>query len=304
MPTPTSARLLAALALVAGGLLANPPILAATASQDAISDPLAAGLPDGRAVLERAVEAMGGREAFARVRSLTCDLVIGMPGGELEIEAHSIEPDRLSLRLKATLQRRVEARMLKHGDVAWMTMQPLDSELQPIGEPTLLPQIPTEDLRRFGAAVRAHWMVLRLLEDYETIRTVAIEPFQEQPALKVRVTDPRTPRGREAAAGDRFLFVSLADGMPLGIDAPSGSPDDARQVLEFKEPETFGDLRLWTRMVGTNGPVQQSFIFRGIRFNEVTEDRFAIPAAVAAREAARKDAAPATPGAGGEGGRP
>ncbi|MHC4810739.1 MAG: hypothetical protein ACYTEV_10300 [Planctomycetota bacterium] len=303
MPLPGPVRLLAAALL--GGALTATAAAAGTSFQDPGLDPLAAGLPDGRAVLERAVEAMGGREAFERVRSLTADLVIGMPGGELEMEARSIDPDRLSLRLKATLERPVEARMLKHGTVAWMTMQSLDSELQPLGEPTLLPQIPTADLKRFGAAVRAHWMVLRLLEDYASMQSVAIEPFQEQPALKVRVTEPRTPRGRAAAEGERFLFVSLADGMPLGIDAPTGAADGSRQVLEFKEPQTFGDLRLWTRMVGTNGPVQQSFIFRSISFNDVPEDLFAIPPAVAAREAARAAESPATPGGSSEsGGRP
>ena len=302
MRLPAPVRLFTAAALLGGTLAAVPPASGAAPSQDAGPDPFTSALPDGRAVLERAVEAMGGREAFERVRSLTTDLVVGMSGGELEMEARSIDPYRLSLRLKATLDRPVEARMLKHGAVAWMTMQPLDSELQPLGEPTLLPQIPTEDLKRFGAAVRAHWMVQRMLEDYATIRTVGIESFQDQPALKVRATDPRTPRGRAAAEGERFLFISLADGMPLGIDAPSGSPDGSRQVLEFKEPQTFGELRLWTRMVGTNGPVQQSFIFRSISFNDVPEDLFAIPAAVAAREAARATEKPSAPT--GEGTRP
>jgi hypothetical protein len=273
----------AALALLAPFAPAFAPEAAAQAPDPTA---IAAGLPDGRVVLERAVDAMGGQEAFDAVESLAMQLVIGLPNGELAMEALSMGEDRLSLRLKASLDRRVEALMIKNTDVAWMTMQPLDEELAPVGEPQLLPQIPTRELREFGSAVRAHWMILRMLEDYETIRSTEITQFEEQAALKIRIADPRTERGKAAAPGDRFLYISLADGMPLGIDAPVQGPDAPRQVLAFKDVVQFGDLRLWTRMVGTRGPLRQSFVFKDIVFNAVPKQAFAVPEAVKAREAA------------------
>ncbi len=251
---------------------------------------LAAGLPDGRAVLERAVEAMGGQEAFDAVTSMAVDLIMTIPTGEMRLEALSRGSDQLSVRFRASLEAPIEARIVKNGDVAWATMQPLNDELEPIGEATLVPQTPMRELRQFSFAVRAHWMIHRTLEDYETIETVEITQFQEQPALRVRIADPRTERGRAQAAGDRFLYVSLSDGMPLGIDAPIEGEDDPRQVLAFKDVKEFGDLRLFTRMTGTRGPVRQSFIFERIDFNVVPPTVFAVPERVRAREAARREA--------------
>ena len=115
----------------------------------------------------------------------------------------------------------------------------------------------------------------------------------------MRIADPRTERGRAQAAGDRFLYVSLSDGMPLGIDAPIEGDDDPRQVLSFKDVREFGDLRLFTRMTGTRGPVRQSFIFENIDFNVVPPTVFAVPEDVRAREAARREAEGNGSGAGG-----
>ena len=263
-------------------------------------DPAAmtAGLPDGRAVLERAVEAMGGQEAFDAITSVAVDLVMTVPTGEMRVEALAGEADQLSVRFTVELQSPVQARMVKNGDVAWATMQPLDDELEPIGEPQLMPQAPSRELRQFGFAVRAHWMVLRMLEDYETIRTVEITQFEDQAALRVRVSDPRTDRAREQAPGDRFLYVSLADGLPLGIDAPVEGEGEPRQILAFKDVREFGDLRLFTRMTGSRGTARQSFVFESIDFNVVPAAAFAVPEEVRRREAARREAQAAAGGAG------
>ncbi|MFK7961333.1 MAG: hypothetical protein AB8G96_12510 [Phycisphaerales bacterium] len=276
---------------------ANTVAIAPAASQSA------PGLADGRALLEKSIDAMGGREAFKQIRSAEMDISLGTPNGPLPINARMMPPEMVSITMSAQMPNPVEVRMVRNGEATWMEVQALDIEGQPVGERQVTPRVPRTQMDQFATVVRIHWMMHRILEDYETLEVTGIQEFEGMPCMKVRIADPRTERGREekaATPGDRFVFVDLAEGFPRGLDAPVTGSADQRQVLAFRDVKEFGRLKLFTKMVGIEGPVQQTFSFDRIEFNGLLPGAFTVPEGIPGKPATvAPAAAPIDPTGGG-----
>lgn len=267
--------------------LATTPTPAPAASPQATPG-AAVGLADGRALLERSIEAMGGRKAFDGIYSAEMDITLGTPNGPLPINALMMRPEMVSITIAAQMPTAARVRMVRNGEARWMEIQPLDATGTAVGDAQVSPSVPRQQLEQFATVVRIHWMMHRILEDYDTLEAMGVEEFEGFPCLRVRIADPRTDRGRQEKAsspGDRFVMIDLADGFPRGLDAPVTGQPDVRQVLAFRDVKEFGELKLFTKMVGVSGPVQQEFTFEGITFNAVQPSSFAVPEGIPGKPA-------------------
>lgn len=278
-------------------------IAAGHARPAAAQDPaVGVGLPDGQVIVERALEAMGGRAAFEEIRSVVMDVVLTRDQDDLKMRAMSIFPDRLMVQLDATLETRMTITMARNGEAGWIELQPLDGELEPVGPSQIMPAIagPQRDqIDQFGDTTRAHWVLIRILEDYSELTTIGFEEFAGKPSIRVRLSGPKTERAKSDVQGDRYLFVAVEDGYPLGLDTPApvvaGAPEGApkaRQRLIFSDRTEFGSLDLFTRMTLEAGRNRQSFRWESISFNNAPPIVFTVPdsvrKAVEAAAAAKK----------------
>lgn len=220
-------------------------------------------LPAAREIIDRYVQASGGREAMSRHSSRRAVGKINMPaqGVEGDVEILAARPDLMRLRM--TIAGVGEIQSGYNGKVAW--------SLNPLTGPMLM-QGKSHEQAKADADFDS---LLHLDTQYKTLETLEKTTFEGRPAYKVRAV---------RATGDEDLeYYDVENGLMLGAEvtreSPMGSVKATHIETDYKD---FDGLKIATRIVQRLMGTEQVITISNVEFDKVDKSAFELPAAIQA----------------------
>jgi hypothetical protein len=237
--------------LIAAGLVAV--LAGGVSAQETQPVAEAVDLPDGKAIVTKAVDAMGGREAFEAVKTLETHATVEMPTGmTLDLKFYSSATGAFLIKQQTPMG---EVALGSNGEVGWMR-NPMSGQYSLMDDATR-----RESLRQ----ATMHQMFSGAEDRWETIETVAKDTFGEKDAYKVRFADDDV---------EMFGFFDSENGMPLGMERQQG-PGVVR--LAFEEWDDFGDIKLFKVMRVEQMGMEMAMVYETIKINETESAVFDLP---------------------------
>lgn len=236
---------------------APPPALA----QEADAAPVESALPEARALIERHLDAVGGRDAVLAPASSRATGTFSIPGTGLEgeLEILSADPDRLLLRIEIPGLGRVLSGY--DGEVGW--------SIDPASGPRVLDGAELSAMRDQAtelAAVRDERLV-------ESVRTVERTTIEGRECFKVEL--------RWRSARTTYDCYGPDDGLLVATMSTQDSPMGAIEVVTtLDEYRSFGHGKVATRIVQIGMGVRQSLRIDALEYDDVDPSKFAPPDAI------------------------
>ena len=239
----------------------HPSLLIAALGVAALPRPMpaqAARLPDGRAVIDRFIAAIGGRDAILKhqARHFKGRLESPAQGIVGEFDLYQAAPNRMLT--TATFPGLGTVREGYDGSVAWST--------NPATGPMVLDGRAL-DQRRHGADF---YIALYPPEMIAGLETVGEEPFEGTPAYKVRV---KTTWGEEY-----FEFFDQATGLQLGsvraLSTPLGEIEATSVISDWRPVE---GVRMPFRLVQRVATIEAVITFSELSLAAIPDSVFALP---------------------------
>lgn len=216
------------------------------------------GLPNGREVVNRFVEAIGGAGPLQKYRSQRAVGTFEVPGPGItgQIEVLSAVPNLMRQRLIVPGLGTIESGY--DGRVGWLD------------DPTIGPIVLDGKALEQMKVDADFYAALHRENLYRTIETVERLTFEGTDAYKLRLV---TTSGDEM-----FEFFSVETGLLVGGQSvrtlPMGEFPTTTVMTEYK---TFGGLRLATRWVQRSMGVEQTITITNVEFDGVDPAVFALP---------------------------
>jgi outer membrane lipoprotein-sorting protein len=220
-------------------------------------------LPAAREIIDRYVQASGGREAMTRHSSRRAVGRISMPaqGVEGDVEILAARPDLMRLRM--TIPGVGEIQSGYNGKVAW--------SVNPLTGPMLM-QGKSLDQARADADFDS---TLHLDTQYKALETLEKTTFEGRPAYKVRAV--RT-------TGDEDLeYYDAENGLMLGAEVTRESPMGPVKATHVESDyKDFGGVKIATRITQRLMGTEQVITIANVEFDKVEKSAFDLPPAIQA----------------------
>jgi hypothetical protein len=218
-----------------------------------------------REIIDRHVEAIGGKEAVLARTSAHVTGTVSMPSSGVTgtLEVYAAKPDKIFTR--TTLPGIGEIQEGYDGKVAW--------SISPLTGASVLDGKQYEQ-RKFESDFYSE---LRPNERYKSITTVEKTTFDGRPCYKLRFVKP--------SGDEEFEFYDVESGLKAGgtsvSETPMGAVNSSMTVTDYKK---FGDLLEPTTIkVEIMGGMQQIIqTTQTIEFNNVNPSVFELPASIKA----------------------
>lgn len=220
-----------------------------------------APLPTGRAVIDKFISAIGGRDAVMRQtgRHAKGHFEIPAQGVAGDLEVYAAPPNKLSVTVVITGLG--EIRTGFDGTVGW--------SLNPAMGPMVLDGLQLEQMRQqadFYTALYPPEMIAEL-------ETAGEETFEEHPSYKVRV---KTTWGEEF-----FEFFDQSSGLQLGSRRTVASPmGDIEATTVFSDWREVEGVKVPFRTVQRTMGIEQVFTITEMTPSAVPDSVFALPAQI------------------------
>jgi hypothetical protein len=260
---PTAGLLvLAAISLAAQAGQAPSPATARPAAPAQTSKPDAA-LPTARAVIDRHIQAIGGRAAIMARTSTHATGTVSIPSAGMKgsVEVFAAKPDKSLLRI--TLGDIGAIEEAYNGTIGW--------SISPMTGPALS-QGKELDQRRFDSDFLAD---LHLDTRFESMTTVEKTEFEGRPCYKVRLV--------KRAGGEEFEFYDVETGLKAGgistRETPMGAITGTTVESDYKR---FGPLLQATTIKSSAMGIQQLITLTMVEYDKVDPSIFEPPAAIKA----------------------
>jgi hypothetical protein len=238
--------------------------LAAQAPQTAPAQQGApAALPDAREVIQRHIEAIGGREALMAHSSRHVTGTMSMPSTGLtgSFEMFEAKPNKAVMRM--TLPGLGEFNEGYNGEIAW--------SINPVAGPTLLEGRQLEE-KKLDADFFGD---LNFEKRYASMKTVERVDFDGRACYKVQLV--------RRDGGEDVQFYDLATGLRAGSivnrETPLGSMNATIVEADYKR---FGKVLYPTKLTNTAMNQQQVLTVVNVQFDTVKASEFEPPAAIKA----------------------
>jgi hypothetical protein len=218
----------------------------------------AAKLPSGREVIDRYVEAIGGKAAVTKYKSTKVEGTFAVPSQGLTgtMEVLTAAPDRFLLRV--TLPGVGEIANGFDGAVGWL--------VDPMMGPMLLHGEALAEMK----VDADYYAALHDDRNVASVETVERTVFEGAPVYKVRV--------ERRSGGEDFEFYDVASGLLVGSTGkrtlPMGTFDVTNVLSDYKD---FGGLRLATRSRQQMMGIEQVMTISSVEFDTVDAAAFALP---------------------------
>jgi hypothetical protein len=218
----------------------------------------AAPLPEGRAVIERFIAAIGGRDAILKHQARHFKGRFESPAQGIvgEFDLYQAAPNRMLT--TATFPGLGTVREGYDGSVAWST--------NPATGPMVLDGLAL-DQRRHGADF---YLALYPPEMIAEVETVGAEPFEGTPAHKIRV---KTTWGEEY-----FEFFDRASGLQLGSVRTLSTPlGEIEAIIVISDWRPVEGVRMPFRLVQRVATIEAVITFSELSLAPVPDSVFALP---------------------------
>lgn len=217
-----------------------------------------ADLPDGRDLVEQAINAIGGREAFDQIKSMSIKGNMSALKLMLAVEIHTAQNGRYIYKISIPDG---EVRISgSDGTVGWR-LNPNTSGYELLDKSDLI-----ENHRQ----ANIHRILLQVEDRFSSIETISREDFGGTNAYKVRLA---TDDGKE-----QFMFFEVENPILLGVKII----DDQEQsfFMQFEDWETFGEVKLFRKMLLSRQGLVLETLFTEIIINETDPAIFLQPTEV------------------------
>jgi hypothetical protein len=225
--------------------------------------PATANLPSARSILDRHVEAIGGRAAILGHKSMFVKGTLSMPSSGLSgaVEVYGAAPNKSLMKLSlGGVGELVEGFDGVHG---W--------GLSPMTGPMLLEGKQLED-RKFDSDFHSE---LRSDLRYSSMTTLEQTEFDGRPCYKVKLV--RKTGGEDTEFYD--VKTGLQAGKIFGRETEMGTMTSTVTIKEYRK---FGNLLQPTSIRQQVGPVEQVITVDSIEYDNVPASMFEPPAAIKA----------------------
>jgi len=227
-------------------------------------------LPAGQVVLDRAIEAMGGNEAFDAIESTTFRTTASMGTVSFTADMHTRGEDESAIIRTMDGKRTVMANI---NGIAWVDHP--DAGLK------LLDETQAAQLRN---EARIHEMVRGLAQRFERIETIEVTTFGDTPCYRVRVS---VPRDKTAESQTQDVLFAIDSGLLVAMEQKTMPRRPV--IARFSEWKRFGDIHFFTRMtVQQKGGPEVILTINEFRINDVDPSVFAVPEKVTELAAAAR----------------
>jgi zinc protease len=229
-----------------------------------VSDAVAVkGLPSARSILDRHVEAIGGRRAVLAHKSIYVKGSLTMPAAGIggTVEVYSAAPNKLLM--KVAIDGVGEVAEGFDGTHAW-SMSPMTGPMLQEGKAL--------EQKRLDAEFHGE---LHPDSRYVSMITEERTEFDGRPCYKVRLV--------RKIGGEDFEFYDVATGLKAGSittrETPMGSITSTSIETDYKK---FGDLLHAATLKQQIGPVQQIMTVAAVEYDTVEPAVFDLPPAIKA----------------------
>ncbi len=227
----------------------------------------AADLPDGRELIRQAIEAIGGREAFEKITSMSIKGSMSAQKVTLSIEIHTAQNGRYIYK-QSTLRGGVVS-MGSDGTVGWR-IKPNTTKYELVEKSVLL---------ETDQQANIHKILLQLEDRFSNIETLSREDFGGKDAYKVSLT---TDDGKE-----QFMFFDAGNQLLLGVKIVDQL--EIPYFIQFEDWKTLGDVKLFRKMLLSREGLVLETLFTEITLNETDPAVFEQPIQVKKLVAESKD---------------
>lgn len=221
----------------------------------------AADLPSAQTILMQAINAIGGREAFDRISSVSIRATATSDEmGEVQLEFRTAKSGGfLATRLMPDQE---EFAVGSDGTVGWVKDPSFGYQLM-------------DDART--ATMRKHADMFRMLthldRDFSNLQTIEITEFAGRPCHVLRMTDE--------LGIDQFAYFDVQEhllrGLRLTQETEKGPTTATVEVSRWIE---LDDVKVFTRLDIREGKTHVVMTFHKVQFNTVDPDTFVLPEAV------------------------
>ena len=232
----------------------------ATAPQQKAAD---AALPPAQKIIDRHIEAVGGKAALKGHNSANIKGSITIPANGMSgtIEVFAARPNKILA--KTTLAGIGDIAEGFDGKVAW-SMSPMTGPMLATGDELAQKAFDANFDGALGIASR-----------YDAIKTVEKTTFEGRPVYKIALT--------RKGGGDDIEFYDVETGLKAGgimeRKNPMGTISVTSAVSDYKK---FGDLLQPTTMKQTTSGVEIVTTFTSIEYDKVDHSVFELPPAIKA----------------------
>ncbi len=242
--------------------------LAVAFTVTAITLPAALGaqaLPSAQEVLDRHVQAVGGRDAIAAISSVQQKgtLELTAMGMSAELQLAIAKPNKMAM--KMTIPGLGEMQQGFNGEVGWDD-NPMTGPRLAEGEELANRKESASFSESFGVYDPERFTSMEVMEKTQ---------YAGEEAYKVKMV---RKTGRPS-----MEYFSVATGLRIGSQSVTPTPmGDVEVNAVLSDYKQFGSVKLPTKLSQSQAGQDVVMTFRDITFNTVTDDAFAIPAAVQA----------------------
>lgn len=233
----------------------------------------ASSLPQAKQILEAAIEAIGGRKAFAEIESAKTVGHTASPAEDIgPVEILTDKHDRFLVRQYTSPSHVIEIGF--DGEVGWI-FNTIDPKYELLDD---------TQIKQLKEQAQIHRRVLYLADSFDKVETVARTSFNGEDCYKVQLT------AKDAAEDDRqFAYFSVQTKMICGTEITKTSAMGPQTtIVMYTEWGEVANIKVAKEMKVLQGGQVLTTRFEKVEFNTVDPAAFALPAAV--REIARERA--------------
>ncbi|MHC5023616.1 MAG: LolA-like protein [Planctomycetota bacterium] len=253
--------------------------LAAQDTQPVTTAP-AKDLPQAASIIEKSIEAMGGRKALAEIKSRHTKVTMTTPMGEMQLETYVADKDRLLV--KQSMPGMGEGAMGSDGKVAWAN--------NPMAGGYQLLELAAVQAGSGQMDVLA--LVLDMEKNIGSMETVDRAEFNGRDCYKLHLVD------KSGMEEHRYFDVEtgLVQGVSQERETQMGPMEMVMHVGEWKE---VGKIKVFSELTMSQMGMDLVMTLTEIQFNDVPDSVFDLPeevkALLAEQPATQPEAKPETP---------
>jgi hypothetical protein len=239
--------------------------VATVAFMSATSNVAAQALPSAAEIVAKHIAAIGGKDAIAKITSMTQTGTMDIPTAGLSATMESMVASPNKVIIKNSIANVGDIQQGFDGTTGWST--------NPMQGPRLLTG---KELEQMKEQADFQTTMLYPADRFSTMETVGMVDFNGEKAYKVRFV--RKGSGRESTE-----YFSVASGLQIGQEmtqeSEMGKMPLTMTVSEYKQ---FGPLKVPTKTETTMGANKMVMTIKDVTFNTAPATAFELPAQVKA----------------------
>lgn len=222
------------------------------------------GLPTAQAVLDRHVEATGGKDALVRHKSMTVHGRYQEPNTKLDVETIFYTKGGNKMVLRATMPGNKEYASGYDGEIAW--------DLHPDGSARIHNDA---DYLKTVARDADMYYHLHVLKYFQSMEVVDVQQFNGRPCYHLRGINKWGKLNEQ--------FYDKENGLLLGYKfntAWRGGKGDASET--FEDYRDFGGVKMAAKSTSRDGDDLSISLITSVTYDDVDDQVFALPPAIKA----------------------